>query len=159
MENELDYCRVFDNIVPFATRAGIKALRISPEYNKITMPLEPNRNHVGTMYAGALFTLAEMMGGAVALTRLGPHDLVPIVTSLTINFLKPAQTDISAEYALSDEETERIISEAEEAGKARYVLNLELKDAEGNIVATTEGHYQVKKFPGAGKLLTALIKP
>ena len=32
------------------------------------MPFKPNRNHLGTMYAGALFTLAEIPGGAVLIS-------------------------------------------------------------------------------------------
>ncbi len=146
-----DLCKIFETVVPFSNRAGIKAIEISAERNEIMMPLAPNVNHIGTMYAGALFTLAEMMGGAVAMTRFGPHGLVPIVKGLNIKFLKPARTDVTVIHALSDEETQEVLDEVEEKGKGNYILKLELKDADGVVVATSEGFYQVRKMGGYSK--------
>lgn len=36
-----------------------------PGSTTLRMPIEGNGNHVGTMHAGALFTLAEVPGGVV----------------------------------------------------------------------------------------------
>lgn len=141
-----DLKKIFETVIPFAARSGIKAIEISKTYNKIMMPLAANINHVGSMYAGALFTVAEMMGGAVAMTTFGPLGLVPIVKGLNIRFLKPARTDVTVEYTMTEEEVQRVIKEAEETGKGNYVLKLEIKDANGVVVATSEGFYQVRKM-------------
>lgn len=141
-----DLKKIFETVIPFAARSGIKAIEISRNYNKIMMPLAPNINHVGSMYAGALFTVAEMMGGAVAMTTFGPLGLVPIVKGLNIRFLKPARTDVTVEYTMTEEEVQRVIKEAEETGKGNYVLKLEIKDTNGVVVATSEGFYQVRKM-------------
>ena len=141
-----DLKQIFETVVPFAARSGIKAIEISASNNKIMMPLAPNVNHVGTMYAGALFTVAEMMGGAVAMSTFGPLGLIPIVKGLNIRFLKPTRTDVTVEYSMSKEETEKVIKEADETGKGNYVLKLEIKDANGVVVASSEGFYQVRKM-------------
>lgn len=141
-----DLKKIFETVIPFAARSGIKAIEISKTYNKIMMPLAPNINHVGSMYAGALFTVAEMMGGAVAMSTFGPLGLVPIVKGLNIRFLKPARTDVTVEYTMTEEEVQRVIKEAEETGKGNYVLKLEIKDINGVVVATSEGFYQVRKM-------------
>ena len=52
-------------IVPAIERTGIEILELEPGRATLRMPLEPNVNHVGTMYAGALFTLAEAAEEAV----------------------------------------------------------------------------------------------
>jgi len=150
-DDKPDLRNIFETVVPFSHRAGIKAIEISAERNEIMMPLEPNLNHVGMMYAGALFTLAEMMGGAVAMTAFGPHNLVPIVKGLNIKFLKPARTDITVVYSLSDEEMQQVLDEVEEKGKGNYVLNLELKDANDVVVCVSEGFYQVRKMGAFSK--------
>lgn len=141
-----DLRKIFETVVPFAARSGIKAIEISASKNKIMMPLAPNINHVGTMYAGALFTVAEMMGGAVAMSTFGPLGLVPIVKGLNIRFVKPARSDVTVEYTMTEEETKKVIDEAESTGKGNYVLKLEIKDKDGVVVATSEGFYQVRKM-------------
>src|SRR5690606_38178975 len=45
---------------PFAERCGAVVEALEVGYCRMRMPFEPNINHVGTMYAGALFTLAEL---------------------------------------------------------------------------------------------------
>jgi acyl-coenzyme A thioesterase PaaI-like protein len=54
--------------IPMARHSKIELLELSRGHCKMRMPFEPNSNHVGTMYAGALFTLAEIPGGAILLS-------------------------------------------------------------------------------------------
>lgn len=144
MNKPLTMRDMFRNGIPFATRTGIDATRLEKEGIDLLMPLSPNVNHIGSMYAGALFTLGEMMGGAVAMVYFFEHQLIPIVKGLNIKFTKMAKTDITTTYAMTDEEVERIIADCKEKGKADYTINLELKDKDGNVVALTEGFYQVR---------------
>jgi thioesterase domain-containing protein len=135
---------LFKNGIPFATRAGIEATRLEKDGIDLLMPFGPNRNHVGTMYAGAQFTLGEMMGGAVAMVYFIEHNLIPIVKSFNIKFVKPATTDLLTTYRMTEDEVRRIIAECAEKGKADYKINLEIKDKNGLTVALTEGLYQVR---------------
>ena len=127
-------------------RTGIKAVAARDRYAKLLMPLEGNGNHVGMMYAGSLFTLGEIAGGAIHLTSFDGSRLYPIVKEINIRFRRPAQTDVTMEVELSAEEASRIQAEALEKGKADYVLNLELKDADGEVVAIVGGTWQVRRF-------------
>ena len=135
---------MFQKGIPFAARTGIEATRLEKDGIELKMPLAPNINHIGTMYAGALFTLGEMMGGAVAMVYFIEHSLIPIVKGLNIKFTKPAKMDITAGYAMTEDEVNRIIAECKEKGKADYSIKLELKDSTGLVVAVTEGLYQVR---------------
>jgi acyl-coenzyme A thioesterase PaaI-like protein len=116
-------------------------------YAKMLMPLEGNLNHVGVMYAGSLFTLGEIAGGAIHLTSFDGSRLYPIVKEIHIRFRRPAATDVTMEVELGAEQAARIQAEALEKGKADYVLNLELKDAEGEVVSIVAGTWQVRRFP------------
>jgi acyl-coenzyme A thioesterase PaaI-like protein len=133
-------------VIEFALRAGLRAVRMSPDQGiKLLMPLETNDNHVGTMYAGALFTLAEVMGGAAFRTYMLNREVFPIVKGLNIKFVKPARTDITAEFAMDQGEADRILAECLEKGKADYDISLELKDEAGLVVAVSDGFYQIRK--------------
>ena len=105
-------------LIEFAQRTGLRAEKMSSEGIKLLMPLKPNINHVGVMYAGALFTLAEMMGGAVFMTYMLKPGVFPIVKGLNIKFTKPARTDITVEYKMDQSEADRILAECLEKGKA-----------------------------------------
>ena len=130
--------------IPFAERAGIDLVEFERGHVKMKIPLEPNKNHIGTMYAGALFTLAEIPGGAIFMSAFDMTKFFPIVAEMTIKYLKPATTDIYVEVSMSEEEIERITNEATEKGKSVFILEKELKDENGVVVAITTGTYQAR---------------
>ena len=136
--------------IPFAGRTEVKVLELEPGYVKMMMPLEPNINHVGTMYAGALFTLAELPGGAIFLSTFDASRFFPLIKGMEIKFLKPATTDIVVEVRLSPEEAAKIQDEANEHGKADYDWDCELKDANGQVVAVSSNRYQLRRTKSTG---------
>ncbi len=125
-------------------RTGIKVVTLRDRYAKMLMPLEGNVNHVGMMYAGSLFTLGEIAGGAIHVVSFDMTKLFPIVKEISIRFRRPAMTDVTMEVELSAEEASRIQAEALEKGKADYVLNLELQDTAGEVVSLVAGTWQVR---------------
>lgn len=131
-------------LIEFVSRTGFQMLKTEKDGIKLMMPLKPNVNHVGTMYAGALFTLAEMMGGVTYMVYMFNPKVFPIVKGLNIKFTKPARTDIFVEYKMDQAEGERLLAECLEKGKANYNISLELKDETGLVVGVTEGFYQIR---------------
>jgi hypothetical protein len=130
-------------------RTGIRVVALRDRYAKLLMPIEGNINHVGMMYAGSLFTLGEITGGAIHVVSFDVTRLVPIVKEVSIRFRRPATTDVTVEVTLSAEEASRIETEALEKGKADFAMNLELKDDKGEVVSLVSGTWQVRRFPGA----------
>jgi acyl-coenzyme A thioesterase PaaI-like protein len=132
--------------IPFCKRTGVELVECETGYVKMKIPFEPNINHVGIMYAGALFTLAEVPGGALFMTAFDGKKYYPIVKDMKIRFRRPAKTDITVEVRMSAERVAEIQAEAEEKGKADYSWNCELKDESGEVVALTENLYQIRRF-------------
>lgn len=136
--------QILKDSVPFVYNTGLKAVSMERCKVKLLMPFEGNGNHVGYMYAGALFTLAEVPGGALFFTTWDPEKFYPIVKSLNMNFLRPAKGDATIEISITEEEARRIAEEAEATGKSEFVLKGEIVDSEGNVAATSEGIYQIR---------------
>ncbi len=132
--------------VPFAKRTGVEVVELAERYVKMRMPFEPNVNHVGIMYAGALFTLAELPGGAIFATTFDYKRFYPIVKDMQIRFRRPATTDVTVEVRLSEEQARDIEERAERDGKADYEWECELRDASGEVVATSKNVYQMRKI-------------
>lgn len=128
-------------------RTGVRLLELRERYGKLLMPLEGNVNHVGMMYAGSLFTVGEMTGGLIYGVSFDIKRFFPIVKEITIRFRRPAITDVTVVVEMSREEADRIQGEAEEKGKADYVMDLEIMDANGETVSLVHGIWQIRKIP------------
>ena len=133
-----------ENQIAFVKRMGLKVLKMEKGQVKLFGPLAGNENHIGSMYAGALFTVAEIIGGAICLSTFDMNRYFPIVKKMTITYLRPAQSDVSVEIALPPEEITRITDDVSASGKAEFILNSEVRDAAGKPVAACEGVYQLR---------------
>lgn len=131
--------------IAFIKRMNLKTEVLEPGYVRLRAPLAGNENHIGTMYAGALFTLAEVPGGALFVTSFDHQRFYPIVKELNLRFRRPATGDIHVEARLSASEIERIQIEAAANGKADYALELQLCDAAGEVVAESRALYQLRR--------------
>jgi acyl-coenzyme A thioesterase PaaI-like protein len=130
--------------IAFVERMGLKVLELAPGYVKLMAPLRGNENHVGGIYAGALFTVAEIPGGALFLTTFDLSRYYPIVKEMNIQFRRPAGTDVTIELSIPEDERRRIESDLEKNGKADLVLHGEIKDLSGMVVAVSKGTYQFR---------------
>jgi acyl-coenzyme A thioesterase PaaI-like protein len=130
--------------IAFVKRSGLRADVLESGHVRLCMPLAGNQNHIGSMYAGALFTLAEIPGGALFLTSFDSQRFYPVVKEMNLRFRRPATGDIYVEARLDTEQIERLQSEAQERGKADYLLELQLCDVNGDIVAESRGLYQLR---------------
>ncbi len=110
------------------------------------IPAAPNANHFGAMYAGSLFSVAEMLGGVLGFNSFDLEGFVPIVKSLEIRFLKPATGAVRATTTLSEDEIARIEADARATGRAQFVLTAEITDEAGVVVGATEGVYQMRRL-------------
>lgn len=130
--------------IAFVKRSGLKAEVLEPGHVRLRMPLAGNENHIGSMYAGALFTLAEIPGGALFLTSFDVQRFYPVIKEMNLRFRRPATGDIQVEARLDAEQIERLQREASERGKAEFPLDLQLIDATGEVVAHSHGLYQLR---------------
>lgn len=131
--------------IRFVANTGLRALELRPGYAKCSMPLEGNENHISTMYAGALFTLAEIAGGALFVSTFDVTRYFAIVVEMNIQFVKPADSAITVEVSLDDDRIASLHDEILRSGKARFELAGELKSPTGIVVARSRALYQIRK--------------
>jgi acyl-coenzyme A thioesterase PaaI-like protein len=131
--------------IAFVKRSNLKAEVLEPGFVRLRMPLAGNQNHLASMYAGALFTLAEIPGGALFITSFDVTRFYPVVKEMQLRFRRPATGDIWVEARLAADEIEHLQNEAQINGKAEYLLELELTNASGEVVALSRGVYQLRR--------------
>jgi len=131
--------------IPVLHNMGVRFTDVGRGRATTVVPIEGNGNHLGTMYAGVLFSVAEVLGGALALNTWDASSYLPVVKSLTIDFLRPARTDVTASTSIDEDAIKMTEAAAEQTGKGEYVLVAEIHDEEGTLVARTTGTYQIRK--------------
>ena len=125
---------------------GLRSLELRPGYAKCMMPLEGNENHLSTMNASALFTLAEVTGGALCVASFDMTRYFAVVVEMNIQFVKPGDSAVTLEVSLDQGRISSLQEEVLQNGKVRIELVGELKSATGVVVARSRGLYQIRKL-------------
>ncbi|HUQ00690.1 MAG TPA: PaaI family thioesterase [Aeromicrobium sp.] len=141
-----EYTAGVHQLIPILEKMELEITEVGNGRASARIPLEPNRNHFGVIYAGCLFTVAEMLGGVIGFNDLAMDGYVPLVKRLDITFSRPATTTVTASTSLSAEEIERVRAEAEADGKSDFKLVCDVVDENGVVVASTHGDYQLRRM-------------
>jgi acyl-coenzyme A thioesterase PaaI-like protein len=136
----------FAQAIPFVKFLGLEFVEIGPGTATVRLPERPDlTNHVGSQHAGALFTVAEAAsGGAFVGTfaeRLG--DVTPLAKAARIDYEKIAKGPIDATGTLAD--AADALAALEEDGKVEFQIQVELRDASGERVASAAVDWHVRK--------------
>jgi thioesterase domain-containing protein len=135
---------LFESRIPAMHRLGIRIVELREDFVAGTAPLAGNLNHQGSMYAGTLFGLGEALGAGVFIANFDVQRFTATVKDIQIRYRRPAMTDVRAETSLDAATIARIKREADAAGKTEFILDAELTDTAGVVVAVTKGTYQVR---------------
>jgi acyl-coenzyme A thioesterase PaaI-like protein len=140
----MPFQQLIDRSIAFVQRSGLRVLDCGPGYAQCWMPLAGNENHVGTMYAGAQFTLADITGGVLILASFDRRLYYPILKNLQLDFLTPATGDLILNYCLSPTTLTDLQRALQVEGKAGFELKGELTDSDSVVVARSHGVFQVR---------------
>jgi len=130
--------------IPTAHKMGVQVVEARRGYAAATVPAEGNGNHFGVVYAGAQFTVAEILGGIIAMSTFDSAKYFRLVKNVDIKFVGMARSELRAQASLDDATIARVEAEAADRGKADFTLEAVVTDADGQTVATTRGLYQLR---------------
>jgi acyl-coenzyme A thioesterase PaaI-like protein len=126
---------------PFLERTGIRVLERSPGRVLLEVPVEGNGNHVGTLYAGAMFTVAEASGGVLFHATFDVTRFNLLIGQMTTRFTAIARTDCTAEAIMEPAEITRVAEELDANDRAKFTLPVVIRDAGGTTVCEVSGIY------------------
>ena len=133
-----------NNMVPPLGKANFAVLEAEPGKVRCTMPLEGNNNHLGSVYAGMLFSFAEAAAGALLLATVDVSSIKIMVRGGRIEFHRLALTDVFADVIFDSDRLARVMGEVANEGKAFFEFPVEIKDANGDKVATAIFDYRFR---------------
>lgn len=136
-------------MVPFATHAGVLVDSIGPGTGTASLQHEKQTsNHIGTMHAGALFTLGETASGAAMLGAFAPRvlEIEPVAASANIQYVRIAKGPIRAEATVGTA-VETLMEDLNANGKTQFDATIRMLDQKERVVAlmTVEWSVRLKK--------------
>lgn len=134
--------------LPVTQSLGIAVRRVSRDGVALGLPLAPNRNHKGTVFAGSLNAVATLAGWSVlwAALREADHEAHVVIQDATVRYLAPARSDVVA-FAPRPEEAalERVWAMLVRRGRGRLPVRVEVRDSAGELVAILQGRYVIHR--------------
>jgi acyl-coenzyme A thioesterase PaaI-like protein len=124
-----------ESTIPPVHKMGVRVVEARRGHAVASVPLAGNGNQ---------FTVAEMLGGVIALATFDAAKYYPLVKNVDITFTGMARTDLLAQASLDDDEIARIEAEVAENGKADFTLDAVVNDQAGRTVSATRGLYQLR---------------
>lgn len=124
--------RLWRERIPLAAHLGIELLRLDTQGVELAAPLEPNRNHMGTGFAGSLLAAASLAGWATVVALLGSAEAGRIVVQEThATFLEPVTASFRALGRMPDPRTcARFRDAYGRRGRARIRIVVEILQAQ-----------------------------
>lgn len=131
--------------ITYLNVAGLIPEVMEERHVRVRLPATAlHMNHVNILYAGSYFMAAEASGASLIRCTYGSKYL-PIIKSCSLDYIKPAVTDLVIDLTMTEEEAKERIAYVEEKGKGRYPMEIPVHDAEGNLVAKVDIIYYLTK--------------
>ena len=133
--------------------AGVRVTHIADDFRsvEVEMPLRfYNRNYFGTHFGGSLYSMCDPFYVLMLANILGP-DYIVWDKAANIRFRKPGKGVMKASFHLTEEKIAEIRAAAETQPKVEPLFQVQIKDAEGSVVAEIDKLLYVKKKNQAAK--------
>ncbi len=119
--------------IPFVKKIGIQ----KNQKGELGLPFNDSvQNHLQTIHASALFSLAEAASGEILQTKFSElvGRVVPVVRDSKMKFRKPATKSVIARPSIREEVAIRFREQFEKKNRASIEVDVEVKDSDGSLV-------------------------
>lgn len=144
------------NLSPMFRRTTARITDVTPDLHRVHVELPiswKNRNYVGSIFGGSLFSAVDPIP-MVQLLRILGDDYVVWDKEATIRFRRPAYSDVVANFIYSEAELSEIRAQVAEQGEILWQKVTDLTDRDRHTVystvtktlyVATKDHYRAKQ--------------
>ena len=127
--------------LPFNRHLGLTLTRHNEDEVVCLEPAACHLNHLGTIHAGALYSLAEAASGHALLTRLKlqPPELFAVVRTAKVKYRKPASGRVIGVAETADDVISKCIDQLKAKGRA--LVDIPIKVVDGKHVEVLTGEF------------------
>ena len=133
--------------LPFNAFLGIE---VTADGDELQLPDDSRfTNHVGTVHAGALYSLAEAASGSFLLSHpsVDVEKVGALLRESSIKYRRPASGRIRSQTRCSDEAIEQMHAALAKRGRAKLLIEVDLLDDEDQVVASANLDWFASHLP------------
>lgn len=142
------FLREMRSKIPLTHALGVVFTDFTPEFVRLTVPYEPNRNHVQTVFGGSLYAVGALScyGLFRAMTEAhGFSEDFLVIQEGGIRYLKPVTKDFEVVATPNPSiNIEKFIESVRKFGAGRLELQSEIRQ-DGETCAKFTGKYVLKR--------------
>lgn len=113
---------------------------------RVRLPFRsPLANMVGTMHAGALYTVAETAAGMAAYETSDGAETTPLLRSARVRYLRRVTGDVEATASVADEVAAWARNAFAEHGRAELAVDAVVLDSSGTTVLEATFEYALRR--------------
>lgn len=128
-----------DHAIPLVPQMQVRVVELRAGKLVLEAPLEPNRNHIGTVFGGSLNALATLACWGMVWLALHGRGAHIVIHEGRMKFSKPANGTFRAACSVPEENRlQDLVAQYERRGRARLALDATVYCAE-SAVATFSG--------------------
>ncbi len=121
--------------IPYVVWHEIEVLEESEIAFEMRLRNRPEvHNYVGTMHAGALYTLAETVAGVAADRFAGDQNAFILLRDASVHYTRRAEGDIIARSFIDPSNLRTATDEMKENGRAIIQVSISARDTSGETV-------------------------
>ena len=135
------------NLYPPYIGAGVKVSYVSEDWRELHVSMSLrwfNRNAVGTHFGGSLYSMIDPHLMLLLMHLLG-KEYVVWDKSADIEFIKASKRKVTSVIKISNEDLELIRSNTDNGEKYFSNFTVEIRDAEGDLVANVKKMLYIRK--------------
>lgn len=135
------------NVYPPYLGAGIRVTHVGDDWREIHVAMKLrwyNRNMVGTHFGGSLYTMAEPHPMLMLMQLLG-KDYIVWDKSAVVEFVSPGRGTVRSVITISDRQLADINAHTADGDKYLPEFDLQVVDADENIVAKIKKTVYVRR--------------
>lgn len=134
-------------IIPFNAPHRFNIIAIDTNNITVRLPyIRKNLNHLNGIHACALATASEFACGFLLISRLSASKYRLIMRNLSIDFVKQGREELFVNFSLSEERINDIKKKLESSVQCLEILEVEVKDAKGNLISVAKLEWQLKEW-------------
>ena len=117
--------------IPFNRFLGLRL-----DGSVLTLPADPKyQNHLGTIHAGAQFSLAEAASGQWLLDKFGDRaaEYLAVVRHVDVKYRRPATGELTARAEVDEEKAEQFRETLERRGRAAIEVRVQVVSADQEV--------------------------
>jgi thioesterase domain-containing protein len=134
--------------VPLLGAMGIEVVEASPGRVRTRLPFRPeNGNHIGTVYAGVLFSFLESSGGALVFVSFDIARWIPVIVEGSIRFVRPVTGAVETTLEIGDAERDEVHAALDDDPKSSWTLHAVASAGDGRVACEADFVYRFRSIP------------